>query len=94
MTDARFPRPVRLHFKATADRLVASAWEAIECMRQQWPGHADRGSYRSAYRACRDAVDGWRTSVDAYRAFLKAAESAGLLVEKPRREPIETARAA
>ncbi len=94
MNDAHFPRPVRLYFHATGDRLVATAWEAIECMRQQWPSHADRSSYRSAYRACRDALDGWRTPADAYRAFLKAAETAGLLTRKPRRDPAPAARAA
>lgn len=92
MNDAHFPRPVRLRFNTSGDRLVASAWEALECMRQQWPGNADRRSTRVAYRACRDALDGWRAPSDAYRAFLKAAETAGLLAPAP--APFTTARAA
>jgi ribosomal 50S subunit-associated protein YjgA (DUF615 family) len=78
MNDVRFSRPIRLHFQA-GERLVASAWEAIECLRQQWPERADRRTYRAAYRACRDALDGWRAPQEARRAFMKAAESAGLL---------------
>lgn len=85
MNDVRFSRPIRLHFTATGERLVASAWEAIECMRQQWPERADSRSYRAAYRACRDALDGWRGANEARRAFMKAAESAGLLAPQARR---------
>ncbi|WP_287259875.1 DUF982 domain-containing protein [Mesorhizobium sp.] len=38
------------------------------------------GYWRAAYRACRDALDGWRTAREAPTAFVKAARTAGLLV--------------
>lgn len=85
MNDVRFSQPIRLHLDPTHERLVASAWEAIECMRQQWPERADQRAYRSAYRACRDALDGWRGPQEARNAFLRAAESAGLLADSGRR---------
>lgn len=79
MNDVRFSQPVRLRIPATGERLVATAWEAVECLRGQWPAAAHDGSYRAAYRACQDALDGWRRSADARRAFVRAAENAGLL---------------
>lgn len=93
MNDVRFPQPVRLR-SATGARLVASAWEAAECLRQQWPAEADPRSYRAAYRACLDALDGWRTPREARAAFLRAAESAGLLLPGNDGAPLSTARAA
>jgi hypothetical protein len=90
MNDVRFSRPVRLRFKA-GERLVATAWEAIECLRQQWPGEADRRAYRAAYRACRDALDGWRAPREAQHAFMRAAESAGLLVTEGQRTQLRSA---
>ena len=29
--------PVRLRLGSTKERLIASVWEAVECLRQQWP---------------------------------------------------------
>lgn len=86
MDDVRFSRPVRLHFEATGERLVASAWEAIECLRMQWPAGSRDGSYRAAYRTCRDALDGWRKPSDACRAFMKAAEQAGLIASDAKQD--------
>lgn len=78
MNDVLFSKPVHLKLRST-ERKVASSWEALECLRDQWP-HAARGrSYRAAYRICRDALDGWRGSQEASKAFLKAAHSAGLI---------------
>ncbi len=78
MNDVRFPEPVVLEF-ATGKRQVATSYEAIECLRQQWPEWARGRSWRSAYRTCRDALDGWRNPTDAWRTFLKAARRADLL---------------
>ncbi|MER8523445.1 DUF982 domain-containing protein [Mesorhizobium sp. M0644] len=62
MDDVRFAEPITLKFQSS-ERKVASSWEAIECMRQQWPDRARSRSWRAAYRTCRDALDGWRTGV-------------------------------
>lgn len=78
MNDVRFPEPVTLKF-LTASRNVASSFEALECLNQQWPESARGRSWRAAARACRDALDGWRSARDAHKAFLKAARRAGLI---------------
>ena len=78
MNDVRFPEPVILKFPA-ASRSVASSFEALECLDQQWPDWARGRSWRAAGRACRDALDGWRSPRDAYKAFLKAATRAELI---------------
>jgi hypothetical protein len=77
MNDVRFPEPVILKFSTTS-RNVASSFEALECLDQQWPEWARGRSWRAAERACRDALDGWRSARDAHKAFLKAARRAGL----------------
>ncbi|CDX22201.1 hypothetical protein MPLB_230020 [Mesorhizobium sp. ORS 3324] len=81
MNDVRFPEPVILRF-STASRNVASSFEALECLNQQWPEWARGRSWRAAGRVCRDALDGWRSARDAHRAFLKAARGAGLIQAK------------
>lgn len=78
MNDVRFPEPVALRF-LTASRNVASSFEALECLDQQWPGWARGRSWRAAVRACRDALDGWRSPRDAHKAFLKAVRRAELI---------------
>jgi hypothetical protein len=77
MNDVRFPEPVTLEFSA-ASRNVASSLEALECLDQQWPERARGRKWRGAVRACRDALDGWRSARDAHKAFLEAARRAGL----------------
>lgn len=79
MNDIRFPEPVTLKLGPAGARKVASVWEAIECMHQQWPEPARGRAWRSACRACRDALDGWRSPRDARKAFLRAAHRAGAL---------------
>jgi hypothetical protein len=92
MNDVRFPEPVILEFPA-ASRSVASSFEALECLDQQWPDWARGRSWRAAERACRDALDGWRSARDARKTFLKAARRAGLMPaemrspHKPRQAP-------
>lgn len=78
MNDVRFPGPVTLEF-STGSRNVTSSFEALECLDQQWPEWARERSWRAALRACRDALDGWRSARDAHKAFLKAARRAGLV---------------
>jgi hypothetical protein len=79
MNDIQFSEPVVLMFGATGKRSVASIYEAIECMGQQWPEWARGRSWRAAVRVCRDALDGWRSEPEARKSFLKAASRAGLL---------------
>ncbi len=83
MNDVRFPEPVSLKFP-TASRNVASSFEALECLDQQWPEWARGRSWRAAARACRDALDGWRSARDARKAFVKAARRAGLVPSEAR----------
>ncbi|WP_354317147.1 DUF982 domain-containing protein [Sinorhizobium fredii] len=78
MSDIHFPVPVRLRLTSAEERVVASSWEALECL-SQWPGGARGRAYRAACRVCRDALDGWRRPQEARRAFVKAARRAGLL---------------
>ncbi|MCG7508436.1 DUF982 domain-containing protein [Mesorhizobium retamae] len=81
MNDVQFPEPVILIF-SSATRKVASSFEALECLDQQWPEWARGRSWRTAARVCRDALDGWRSARDAHMAFLKAAGRAGLVPPK------------
>lgn len=78
MNDIWFPQPVTLKF-LTKTRNVASSFEALECLDQQWPECARGRSWRAAARACRDALDGWCSARDAHKAFFKAAKRAGLI---------------
>ncbi len=91
MNDVMFPEPVTLRF-AAASRNVASSFEALECLDQQWPDWARGRSWRAAGRACRDALDGWRSARDAHKAFLKAARRAGLVCSAPKSHPARIAR--
>ncbi|WP_234818839.1 DUF982 domain-containing protein [Sinorhizobium fredii] len=58
MSDIQFPVPVRLRLNITGERVVAIFWEALECLRDQWPVGARGRTYRAAYRVCRDVLDG------------------------------------
>ena len=85
MNDVRFSEPVILKFPHGLPRKVASSFEALECLDQEWPEWARGRSWRAACRACRDALEGWRSARDARRAFVKAAGRAGLAIA---REPV------
>ena len=84
MNDVRFSEPVILKFPHGLPRKVASSFEALECLDQEWPEWARGRSWRAACRACRDALEGWRSTRDARKAFLKAARRAEL-VQSPAR---------
>lgn len=86
MNDVRFPQPVILKSPRGLPRKVASSFEALECLDQDWPEWARGRSWRAACRACRDALEGWRSARDARKAFLKAARRAGL-VQSAARSP-------
>ena len=83
MNDVRFPEPVILKSPRGFPRKVASSFEALECLDQEWPEWARGRSWRAACRACRDALEGWRGARDARRAFVKAAERAGFAGRRP-----------
>lgn len=79
MNDVAFSEPVILHLPGIGDRKVATSFEAIECLQNEWPQWARGRSWRSARSACRDALDGWCGAKSARRSFVKAADRAGLL---------------
>jgi hypothetical protein len=81
MSDGVFSNPVKLYFKATGSRMIASTWEAKEVLRENWPEWARGRTYRSAQRACRDVLDGLRSPHEARRAFVAAARRAGILAQ-------------
>ena len=80
MNDKSFPSPVRISLGAMGLRLVASAWEALECLRNQWP-QQDGLEYKRAVRINRDALEGWMTPAKARQAFVKAAQRAGVFID-------------
>ncbi|WP_173518573.1 DUF982 domain-containing protein [Ensifer sesbaniae] len=92
MSDIQFPVPVRLRLSSTGERVVANSWEALECLRDQWPEGARGQTYRAAYRVCRDVLDGWRQPHEARRVFVRAARRAGLLEDKALISPSNNAR--
>lgn len=79
MNDVAFSEPVILHLPGIGDRKVATSFEAIECLQNEWPQWARGRSWRSAQSACRDALDGWCGGEAARRSFVKTADRAGLL---------------
>jgi len=80
MKDVAFSEPIILQLPGVGPRKVATSFEAIECLENQWPQGARESSWRSAHSVCRDALDGWRSAKSARRSFLKAASCAGILL--------------
>lgn len=78
LNDKSFSEPIRLSMAPQRERTIRTAWEGIECL-SDWPGTKGR-SYRSALRACRDALDGWTPPAKARRALAQAAREAHMLV--------------
>ena len=87
MNDVAFPEPVMLDLPGIGARKVATSFEALECLDNEWPHWAREKGWRRARLACRDALDGWRSARSARRSFVKAADHAGL-VHDPRRRAI------
>ena len=46
MNDIAFSEHVILHLPGTGDRKVATSFEAIECLQNEWPQWARGGSWR------------------------------------------------
>ena len=82
MNDKSFSSPVLISLGSMGLRLVSSAWEALECLKNQWP-QQDGIEYRRATRMCRDALEGWMSTAKARRAFVLAAQRAGVLIGEP-----------
>jgi hypothetical protein len=55
MNDVAFSEHVILHLPGTGGRRVATSFDAIECLQNEWPQWARGGSWRGAQSACRDA---------------------------------------
>ena len=77
------PRPFALVVIETAPgrfRNINSVAEAAEMLLFQWP-EAGRGpAYAAATRACLNALEGKATTEVARRAFMIAAQEAGIFV--------------
>jgi hypothetical protein len=82
MNDKSFSSPVLISLGAMGLRLVSSVWEALECLKNQWP-QQDGVEYRRATRMCRDALEGWMSPAKARQAFVVAAQRAGVLIGNP-----------
>jgi hypothetical protein len=80
MDDKRFPVPVVIRTGDARSRVVASAWEAVECLRTYWRNREQGRTYRQALQACLDVLDGLKPVAKARRAFFHAAKEAGLIL--------------
>jgi len=77
MNDRFFPQPIRIALASHETRVVRSAYEALECLRD-WPARRCR-HYRAAWRACSDALDGLVSAERASAALREAARAARLV---------------
>jgi len=84
MADIDFADPVTLRLPGNGPRKVATAFEALECLERDWPDWARGRRWRNAVATCKDAIDGWRSNMEARRSFVKAAMRAGI-VQRARR---------
>lgn len=81
MDDKFFPVPVVITIGNARSRAVASAWEAVECLKTYWRNREQGRSYRQALQTCLDALDGLKPVAKARRAFHHAAQDAGLILQ-------------
>lgn len=79
MNDVTFSEPVTVVLPRGSQRKVATSFEAIECLQNEWPLWARGRSWRKACMACRNALDGWCSAKAARRRFIKAAKHAHLM---------------
>lgn len=82
MSYKHFPKPVRIVLQQSQEFIVASAWDALECLRG-WPSGRTGRAYRIALQHCMDALDGILSPRKAQASFMAAAREAGILA-KPR----------
>jgi hypothetical protein len=79
MTKELWDQPVELKIdNADHFQCVSSTRDAIAILAASWPSTHDT-TYARARRICLKAASGKATSDEAYAAFLKAAEEAGIL---------------
>jgi hypothetical protein len=77
VSNPHFSIPVRVR-TIQHSIIIRTVWEAVEFLKR-WP--AARGAeYRAALQHCLDALDGLRSPKAAYRSFLRAAQTADLIV--------------
>jgi hypothetical protein len=79
MNDVTFSEPVTVILPHGSPRKVATSFEAIECLQNEWPLWARGRSWRNASMACRNALDGWCSAKTARRCFIRAATHAHLM---------------
>lgn len=80
MGEKRFATPVAIRIGIAGQRVIRSAWEALECLRIQWP-RKKGPHYRKAIRSCKDTLDGRKPTEKTRHAFLGAAKEAGICVD-------------
>jgi hypothetical protein len=83
-----FP-PLWITFHGATPRRVDNAFEALECLNDDWPKRDS--SWRHAIQACRDALDGFIPAMAARRAFVTALQvvDAEITDEPRQRVPVD-----
>ncbi|MBD0416127.1 DUF982 domain-containing protein [Oryzicola mucosus] len=85
MDDGWFDDPVSVMIEGPGKvRMVSSAREAAECLLFRWPSSGCK-SHLAARKACMAVLEGQKKSIVARRAFAKAAEDEGVLINRPAR---------
>ncbi|MCT2577666.1 DUF982 domain-containing protein [Mesorhizobium sp. P16.1] len=85
MTDSKpFEKPVVVELGHVGKyRQISSTREAAECLMTVWP--LNRGQrHRDALDTCLKALEGYRSTADARRALIEAAEESEVLVPEER----------
>jgi hypothetical protein len=78
MRDIRFPEPVRLRLKPSRERMVASCWEALECLRPM-ARMGERTELSGSVPHLPRLLGGLAGSATSKKGILKAARRAGLV---------------
>lgn len=83
-----FARPVLVQFgRSGALRKIATTGEAAECLATVWP--LERGPrHKLAIATCLEVFDGRRSSEDARRAFVEAAEESDVVFIRQDNSPV------
>jgi uncharacterized protein DUF982 len=76
-----FARPILIHDRhPSGTRSIGSAREAADYLMSEWPGARDEW-HRDAVDTCLKVMEGYRSTIDAERAFREAARRAGILAD-------------
>ena len=79
MTEDLWDKPIELMIENSDHfRSVSGSREAVACLMTSWPTPAGK-RFAAARRACLGAIEGKVKAAVARRAFIKAAEEAGIL---------------